>query len=87
MAEPELCENRKTVHIGHDKIEKYERELVSAGPIEQIERRLSARRRHGRHARARDRRFEQSALHRIVVYNQNGLCHERPLATMLAPEW
>ena len=65
----------KAVHVGHDEIEQHQRDLIAARTVDQIERGLTARRGHHLHAGARDRRFQQPALHGIVVDNENGLRH------------
>ena len=85
MTHFEPREHRHPVHVRHDEIEKHERELVAPWTVQKIERRLAPRCGDGCHSRARDRRFEQSALDGIIVHDKYGLCHCF-LARMVTPE-
>ena len=71
-------QNFQPVHVGHHQIEQHEGDLVAARPVQEIERGLSAGRGHDLHPAARDRGFEQAALHGIVVDDENGLRHPLP---------
>jgi hypothetical protein len=76
MAQLQLSEHGQPVHVRHYEIEKDKRELIAARPIQEIERGLSAGSSYNRHPGACDRRFQQSALYRIVVHNEYGLGHQ-----------
>ena len=69
----------QAVHIRHHQIEKHERNLIAARTREKIECGLSTGRGHNRHARARDGGLEQTALHGIVVNDEDCLRHVLPV--------
>ena len=70
-----LGQNLESANVGHHQIEQHERDLVAARTVDQVERGAAAGRGDDLHARARDRGFEQAALHRIVIDNKNCLRH------------
>jgi hypothetical protein len=68
-------QNRQPVYVGHDEIQENEREVARSRSTQQIEGRLPAGRARSCHSAARDRRFEQTPLHRVIVDNENCVGH------------
>ena len=81
MACLDLREDGQTVHIRHHKIEQDERKVVRLGPAQEIQSRLPAGRTANRHPGARDRRFKKTALHRIIIDNEDCVGHNAPIFT------
>ena len=71
-----LRQHVQAAHVGHHQVQHHQRDLVAARAVDQVQRRLAAGRGDDLHAAAADRGFQQPALHRIVVNNQNGLRHD-----------
>ncbi len=68
-------EHRHAVDAGHDEIEEDERDRAAIGPFEHFESLLSGVRGFGFEAEALDGLFEDAALGRIIVNDENTLCH------------
>ena len=71
----QLGQHVQAAHVGHHQVEQHQGDLFAARAIDQVQRGLAAGRGDDRHAAARDRGFQQTALHRIVIHDKNGLRH------------
>ncbi len=85
MRRAQLAEDLEAAHVGHHEIEQHETDLLALQAVEQVERGRAAGRGDDVHARARDRGFQQTALDRIVVDNENSLRHDACLKSEQRP--
>jgi hypothetical protein len=68
--------NSQSVYIRHDQIQQNERKVVCFRTGHKIKGRLATGRTRDRHAGSRDRGLEKSALHRIVIDNEDCVGHK-----------